>query len=128
MADAGVIFETLERAGELCPDPGPHIYARLFELDPAFRDLFVMDAGGEVRAMMLETSLTCLIGVAEGDETQRLQLQADRSHHDGYGVTEEQFSLMFVAMRDTFRELLGEEWTGTHERAWAELLEALADA
>ncbi|WP_199288590.1 globin [Henriciella aquimarina] len=127
MAETGLIIETLERAGTLCPDPGPRIYKRLFELRPEFADLFVMDAGGEVRATMLETSLTCLIGIAEGDETQAMQLAANRSHHEGYGIAEDEFDIMFTAMRDVFRDLLGVAWTEAHEEAWHALLGEAAE-
>jgi hypothetical protein len=33
---------------------------------------------------------------------------------------------MFVAIRDTFRDLLGAEWTPETDAAWAHLLAAIA--
>lgn len=127
MSRAELIHTTLEQVAERVGDPTRQVYARLFELNPAFEDLFVMDVDGGVRGSMLQTSLECLIGVAEGDsEAAHIVLGAARVDHDGYGLSEDQVDLLFVAMRDTFRHILGADWVSEMEIAWAELLEALS--
>ena len=101
--------------------------AKSVSLDQMLVRASVMDVDGGVRGSMLQTSLECLIGVAEGDsEAAHILLAAARSDHDGYGVTEDQVDLLFVAMRDTFRVCLGPDWSPEMETEWAALLEKLS--
>ncbi len=123
---AGLILETLERAGGLCPDPAPRVYARLFALHPEFEPLFVMDHDGSVRGSMLQTCIECLIGLAEGSAVARFLIAAARMDHAAYGVADDRFDLMFAAIRDTVRDLLGGEWTPAADLAWARLLASIA--
>jgi hemoglobin-like flavoprotein len=39
-------------------------------------------------------------------------------NHQNVGVPPQQFELFFVAMTDTFRGVLGEQWTPEVEGAW----------
>ena len=119
---ADLIFDTLERASEKCADPAPLVYRRLFELRPEFEALFVMDTDGGVRGSMLETCFNAILGIVEGSSTQRVIISSSRFSHGGYGVGEADFELMFRAIRDTFRDLLGGEWTPAMEAAWTGLL------
>ena len=124
--DAGLILDTLERASERCADPSPLIYRRLFELRPEFESLFVMDTDGGVRGSMLTTCFNAILGLIEESDTQRVIISSSRFAHDGYGVPQRDFDLMFVAIRDTFRDLLGAEWTPETDAAWTHLLVAIA--
>ena len=124
--DAGLILDTLERAGERCADPGPLIYRRLFALRPDFEALFVMDSDGGVRGSMLTTCFNAILGLVEDSPTQRVIISSSRFAHDGYGVAAADFDLMFVAIRDTFRDLLGGDWTHDTEAAWNILLTEIA--
>lgn len=124
--DAGLILDTLERASERCADPSPLIYRRLFELRPEFESLFVMDTDGGVRGSMLTTCFNAILGLIEESDTQRVIISSSRFAHDGYGVPAQDFDLMFIAIRDTFRDLLGAEWTPETDAAWTHLLAAIA--
>lgn len=126
MAGAGIIFETLERAGEKCADPAPLVYARLFASHPHLEALFVMDRDGSVRGSMLQTCLTIILGLLDREETPRFLISAGRMHHEGYGVPAGEFDAMFIAMRDTFRDLIGADWTPAADAAWSDLLEDIA--
>ena len=127
MINAAIIKSTLETVSERCGDPSAAIFARLYAMDAKFEPLFVMDTDGGVRGSMLETSLNCMIGVAEGQsETPRLLIEAARMIHDGYGLTPAEVDLMFVAMRDVFREIMADDWTGQVDAEWAALLDELA--
>ena len=55
MAVSEPIMLSLERFGEICADPAPLIYRRLFAQHPDFEDLFAMDTDGGVRGSMLTT-------------------------------------------------------------------------
>ncbi len=127
MINAAIIASTLETVSERCEDTKGRIFARLYALDAKFEPLFVMDTDGGVRGSMLETSLNCMIGVAEGQsETPRLLIEAARMIHDGYGLTPAEVDLMFVAMRDVFREIMADDWTGAVDGEWTALLDELA--
>ena len=127
MINAAIITSTLETVATRCGDPSAAIFARLYAMDAKFKPLFVMDTDGGVRGSMLQTSLNCMIGVAEGEsETPRLLIEAARMIHDGYGLTPAEVDLMFVAMRDVFREIMADDWTGQVDKEWAALLDELA--
>lgn len=124
--EADLILDTLERAGEACADPAPLVYRRLFELKPEYESLFVMDTDGGVRGSMLETCINAILGVLENDPSQRVIISSARFSHGGYGIVEADLDLMFQAIRDTFRDLLGKDWTQERDKAWAELLRGIA--
>jgi hemoglobin-like flavoprotein len=120
--DADAILESLERAAEACADPAPLVYQRMFETHPHLETLFVMDHDGAVRGNMLETCINIILGLVENSETPRYLIAAARMHHEGYGVPDGEFDVMFVSMRDTFRDLLGADWTPQTDKAWNGLL------
>ena len=123
---ADLILDTLERASEKCADPAPLVYRRLFELRPDFEKLFVMDTDGGVRGSMLETCFNAILGVLENSPTQRVIISSSRFAHDGYGVSEADFPVMFAAIRDAFRDLIGPDWTPETDTAWTALLADIA--
>lgn len=123
---ADLILETLERASEKCADPAPLVYRRLFQLRPEFEDLFVMDSDGGVRGSMLATCFNAILGQLENSPTQRVIISSSRFSHGGYGLSEVDFDLMFTAIRDTFRELIGPDWTPETDAAWTRLLADIA--
>ena len=126
MTETALIIASLERFGELCGDPVSRIYTRLFAQHPEYEDLFVMDTDGGVRGSMLATCFDCIIGIAEGNDLPKYELQAARMTHEGYGVSETQLDAVFIAIRDTCREALAEAWTPAIEESWIELLARLA--
>jgi hemoglobin-like flavoprotein len=126
MLDAELILDTLERTGEKCDDPAPLVYQRLFAAHPHLEALFVMDRDGSVRGSMLQTCLTIILGLLEREDTPRFLISAGRMHHEGYGVPAGEFDAMFVAMRDTFRDLIGADWTPAADAAWSGLLADIA--
>lgn len=126
MPNAEIIHATFERVLEKCGDPAPLIYDRLFALRPDFRSLFDMDTDGGVRGSMLATCFEAILGLVEGAETQRVIISAARFSHGGYGVLDAEFDLMFTAIRDVFRDLLGADWSPSEEAEWGKLLNKIA--
>jgi hemoglobin-like flavoprotein len=126
MDGADLILDTLERAGAACADPAPLVYRRLFAAHPHLEALFVMDRDGGVRGQMLQTCLNIVIGLTEDSQTPRFLISAGRVHHDGYGVPEGEFDAMFIALRDTVRDLAGPGWTPEADAAWTALLADIA--
>ena len=126
MVDTNAILRTLEIVVERRGDPTPEVYARLFGQHPELEKLFLMDRDGGVRASMMQQGLECIIDYV-GDRLVAPQIIASsRIHHDGYNVPADRFDCFFVAIRDTFRDILGADWTPTMQREWEDLLSAFA--
>jgi hemoglobin-like flavoprotein len=127
-ADARLIEATLEMVAERRGDPTPDVYARLFGAYPELGALFLMDRDGGVRASMMQQALECIVDHA-GDRLVAPQIiAASRKHHEGYGVPPGRFDTFFVAIRDTFRDIQGADWTPDMDRAWEAMLAEFAAA
>lgn len=123
LSNLDIIQETISKVSETHGTAEEKIYQRLFSLHPEFLPLFDLDVDGGVRKNMLLTSTNCILGVAEGKKTTAHSLiQAARMIHDGYGIDDAQIDSMFVAMRDTYRDILGTKWTNEMENTWSALL------
>ncbi len=127
MTQADMILDTLKKVSDRVGDPKDRIYARLFAEHPEYEDLFVMDGDGGVRGSMLATCFECIIGVAEGNDLPRFELQAARMSHEGYGVSESELDAVFIAIRDVCRDVLAGEWTPAMEAGWADLLDRISE-
>lgn len=124
--DSAVILNTVELVADRHGDPTTAIYAELFAAHPELESLFWLDRDGSVRAAMVQQALECILDHVGGQLTARHILAAARQHHDGYGVPANRFDAFFVAMRNTFRGMLGDAWTADMERAWDGLLTEFA--
>lgn len=121
--NAEIISNTFERVADKVGDPVDRVFGALFKRYPHYEEMFVMDKGGQVRGSMLATCITCLIGVAEGDNnTARFLIEASRLSHDGFGLDDGEIDRIFFIMRDVFQEILAEDWTQATELEWAKLL------
>lgn len=126
MADADLILSTLERVAERCGDPTPLIYRRLFVAHPELERLFAMDRDGSVRGSMVQTGIECILDHVGERLSSPGVLLAARHHHDGYGVPDDRFDAFFIAMRDAFRDCLGEDWTSDVDASWSRMLAEFA--
>lgn len=126
MECAAAVVRSLEVIAGRGIDPTDAIYDRLFSVHPEFERLFEMDVGGTVRGSMVQTALECVLDHAGPKRTTANVIAAERQHHDGYGVPEDQFDELFAAMRDVIRDLLGHEWSSEMETGWRSLLEDFA--
>lgn len=126
MVDGRIILETLELVADRHGDPAAAIYRRLFAMHPELETLFVMDRDGGVRASMVQQGFECIIDYVGPRLVARQIIASSRIHHDGYGVPAERFDDFFVAMRDTFRGMLGDDWSPGMDEAWAEMLREFA--
>lgn len=126
MIDSEVILETLQLVADRHGDPAGAIYQRLFAAHPELEALFVMDRDGGVRASMVQQGFECIIDYVGPRLVGPQIIASSRIHHDGYGVPAERFDDFFVAMRDTFRDLLDRDWSPAMETAWAEMLREFA--
>ena len=125
--DGAVILATLEAVAERHGDPTAVIYVELFSRRPELEKLFWLDRDGSVRAAMVQQGLECILDQVGGGRMAATIIADERSRHDGYGVPAERFDDFMIAIRDAFRRILGDDWTGETERAWERLLAEFAE-
>jgi len=124
-SDAEQISECLERVGERCADPTPLVYERLFSRNPDMRALFVRDTDGSVRGQMLYQVLEVFLDfLGRGSYAANL-IACEIVNHENLGVPPAVFATFFATVRETFREILGQDWTPAYEQAWDRLLRDL---
>lgn len=75
-----------------------------------------------VKGSMLALTIEAILDFA-GERRGHFRLIAcEVVSHDGYGTPRELFIAFFAVIRDTLRELLGDEWSPDIARAWDQLL------
>jgi hemoglobin-like flavoprotein len=126
MIEGRAILASLEAVADLHGDPTKRVYQQLFAMHPELEALFHMDRDGGVRASMVQQGLECIIDYVGPRLTSPQVIAALRMHHDGYGAPAGRFDQFFVAMRDAFRDLLGEAWSPDMELGWSKMLAAFS--
>ncbi|MEQ9434767.1 globin [Hyphomonas sp.] len=122
MKGCDLILSSLDTFATREGDPAPGIYARLFAAHPELEALFLMDTDGGVRGSMLQQAFECLIDVAEGGRMAGVVLGAERVNHESYGVPDNLFDAFFLAIRDSVKASLADDWTAETSAAWTRLL------
>lgn len=120
--DKTLIETSIERVAEVAGDPSPLVYARLFAEQPEMEDLFVLDKDGNARGHMLAEALDCVFDLLGPRAYAPTLIQSELTNHDGFGVPPAVFATFFRTVRDTFRDILGEEWKTETDAAWDALL------
>jgi hemoglobin-like flavoprotein len=115
---AELIERSLERVAERVGDPADLVYQRLFDMAPELKDLFLRDTDGSVRGEMLHRAFETILDLVGDDRYAEGMIATEWVNHQNVGVPPQQFELFFVAMTDTFRGVLGEQWTPEVEGAW----------
>ena len=115
---ADLIESSLEAVAERVGDPAPLVYRRLFEIAPELQALFVRDTDGSVRGEMLQRAFETILDLLGEGHYARGLIATEFVNHQNIGVPPTQFELFFVAMIDTLREVLGEQWTPETAEAW----------
>ncbi len=117
-----LIEQSIERVAEVAGDPTPHVYARLFAQSPEMEALFVLDTDGNARGHMLSEALDCIFDYLGPRAYAPVLIQSELTNHEGFGVPPRVFATFFNVTMETFRELLGDEWTAETDAAWGALL------
>lgn len=124
--DAGNgVLESLERYDAQLGDPTREIYRRFYLAHPEAVEELAFDRPLEDR--MMAGILALLADLADGTHTPAQSLYWI-SDHVSWDVDEAMIAGMFVAVRDTMRDGLGDRWTPEAEAAWDEVLAALLPA
>jgi hemoglobin-like flavoprotein len=121
-ASSNPIETSFELAAVRCADLTPLVYQRLFEQHPETRTMFRTQGSELVKGSMLALTIEAILDFA-GERRGHFRLIAcEVVSHDGYGTARELFIAFFAVIRDTLRELLGDEWSPDIARAWDQLL------
>ena len=99
-------------------------YARLFGLDPSVKRLFKSDMTEQGKRLMAMISVA-----AKGlDHIEDLvpAVQDLGRRHAGYGVQQDHYATVGVALLGTLEEALGDEFTSEVKEAWSSVYEILA--
>jgi len=119
--DATLITHSLELVAER-GDPTALVYARLFAQSPEMERLFIRDVDGGVRGNMLAEAINAILDFIDRDIYGGNLMRIETVNHENLGVPPQVFATFFTAMRDTFADVLGAEWTGDIDEAWRGLL------
>jgi hemoglobin-like flavoprotein len=120
--DLAVVSRTLELVSERCGDPTVLVFARLFREQPEVEALFVRDTGGLVRGQMLATVLDGFLDFVSDQSYASALVEIERVNHVGLGVEPAVFDTFFRIVVDTFREVIGLDWTQEMEAVWGRVL------
>jgi hemoglobin-like flavoprotein len=122
IADKDAIAASLTLVAERCADPTPLVYARLFAQSPDMEALFVRDDDGAVRGQMLYQVLETILDLAGAGVYAANLIRCEVVNHENLGVPPGVFATFFTTVMETFRDLLGEDWSLGFETAWSALL------
>lgn len=117
-----VIAESLERLADKAGDPTDAVYARLFTLYPDMRDLFQRDLNGAVKGEMLNKLFECALDLSGPNAYAANFIACEVVNHEGVGVPRAVFPHFFEVAVETFRELMGADWTPAYDAAWRNLI------
>lgn len=99
-------------------------YARLFELNPAFKSLFKHDMKEQGRKLM--TMLTTAVNSLDNLADIVVPVQEMGRRHVAYGVKDDDYETVGEALIWTLEKALGDSWTDELEDAWTETYITLA--
>ena len=99
-------------------------YARLFGLDPSVRRLFKSDMKEQGKRLMA----MILVAVKGLDHIEDLvpAVQDLGRRHAGYGVHQDHYATIGVALLGTLEEALGDEFASEVKEAWGSVYKILA--
>ena len=116
------IESSFERAATRCADLTPIVYQRLFKEHPETQTMFRSKGSELVKGSMLALTIEAILDFA-GPRSGHFRLIAcEVASHDAYGTPRELFIAFFAIIRDTLRDLLGDEWSPKIAQAWDTLL------
>lgn len=123
--DADLIVDSLERAGELCGDLTPLVYARLFRDQPEMEALFGRDTGDQVKGEMLAKVIQSILDFLGEQHYAASLIRTEVINHAGFQVPPAVFGTFFATLAATLAEALGDEWSPLMATAWERLLAQL---
>ncbi|UPK24132.1 globin [Bradyrhizobium sp. 195] len=121
-ASPNPIEKSFELAASRCTDLTPLVYQRLFKEHPETQAMFRSQGSGLVMGSMLALTIEAILDFAGQRRGHFRLITCEIASHDGYGTPRELFIAFFAVIRDTLRDLLGDEWSTEIAQAWDTLL------
>lgn len=116
------IERSFELAAAQCPDLTPLVYRRLFGMFPEAAGMFRSQGSDLVKGSMLALTIEAILDFA-GERSGPFRMMAcEVASHEAYGTPPDLFITFFAVIRDTLRDLLGEQWSPAMECGWSGLL------
>ncbi len=100
----------------------PLVYRRLFDVHPETQAMFRLDGRDLVTGSMLALAIEAILDFADQRRGHFRLIACEVASHDGYGTPRHLFIAFFAIIRDTLRDLLGDQWSTEMARAWDQLL------
>ncbi|MBR0720851.1 globin [Bradyrhizobium manausense] len=116
------IEQSFELAAWRCADLTPLVCQRLFSEHPETRAMFRSQGSELVMGSMLALTIEATLDFAGERSGQFRMIACEVASHDGYGTPRQLFIAFFTVIRDTLRDLLGDEWSPEMSCAWEQLL------
>jgi hemoglobin-like flavoprotein len=121
-ASLNPIEDSFELAASRCADLTPLVYQRLFNQHPEMRAMFRSQGSELVMGSMLALTIEAVLDFAGPRNGHFRLIACEVVSHDAYGTPRELFIAFFAVIRDTLRDLLGDEWSPDMAQAWDALL------
>jgi hemoglobin-like flavoprotein len=121
-ASLNPIEDSFELAASRCADLTPLVYQRLFNQHPETRAMFRAQGSELVMGSMLALTIEAILDFAGPRNGHFRLIACEVVSHDAYGTPRELFIAFFAVIRDTLRDLLGDEWSPDMAQAWDALL------
>jgi len=123
--DIALVQSTWEQVLPIADDAAKLFYKRLFELDPALRQMFNQTDMTEQRKKLMQMITVAVRGLQRLDELLPA-VEALGRRHAGYGVTNEHYDTVAAALIWTLEQGLGDAFTPHVRSAWVETYTILA--
>ncbi len=121
-AQAAEIETSLEMLAERCEDPTPLVYERLFKLQPHMEPYFWRDTNGAIKGEMLSRTFAAILDFVGERRYADHMIGTEIITHEGYDVPRDVFATFFSVVRDTVRDVLGEDFSPDLASAWDAML------
>ena len=121
-----LVQKTFARVEPLAQEVGDLFYTRLFEMDPALRQLFRGDM--KRQALMLMTVLGLAVRTLDRPEALAEGVRQLGQRHVRYGVQPSDYNTFGAALLWTLEQVLGEDFTPEVKAAWINAFQLIADA
>ncbi len=122
--DIELVQKSFAKLVPLAEQAAEMFYARLFELDPSVKRLFTGDMNEQGKRLMAMIS----VAVKGLDHIEDLvpAVQDLGRRHVGYGVHQDHYATVGVALLGTLEKTLGEDFTSEVKEAWSSVYKVLA--
>ncbi len=122
--DIELVQKNFAKVAPVAEQAAEMFYARLFELDPSVKRLFTGDMKEQGKRLMAMIS----VAVKGLDHIEDLvpAVQDLGRRHVGYGVNQDHYATVGVALLGTLEKTLGEDFTSEVKEAWSSVYKVLA--